>query len=40
VDACAVYAQVVERLFGLSPAVIGAQVIEHRPSALLKNLWV
>jgi len=38
-DACAVFAQVVEHLFGLSPAVIADQVIAHRQSALLKNLW-
>ena len=39
-DACAIYAQVLERLFKLSPAVIQDQVLAYRPSPLLNNLWI
>lgn len=40
IDACAVYAQVLERLFKLSPQVIQEKVLAHRPSPALSKLWV
>lgn len=38
IDVAAVYARVIERVFGLSPEVIGQQVLAHRGSPALKGL--
>ncbi len=38
IDVAAVYARVVERVFQLSPSVIGEQVIAHRASPALRGL--
>lgn len=38
IDVAAVYARVLERVFGLSPAMIGQQVLAHRISPALKGL--
>lgn len=39
IDVCAVYAQVLERLFKLRPQVIQDKIIAHQASPLLKTLW-
>lgn len=38
IDACAVYAQVLQRVFGLSLAQIQSGVLSHRPHPLLRDL--
>lgn len=38
IDACAVYAQVLQRIFGLSLAQIQSGVLSHRPHPLLSDL--
>ena len=38
IDLAAVYARVLERVFGLSPSAIQEQVMAHRPHAALKGL--
>ncbi|MFM2035715.1 MAG: hypothetical protein RL459_980, partial [Pseudomonadota bacterium] len=38
IDLAAVYARVMERVFGLSPKAIQDQVMAHRPSPALKGL--
>jgi uncharacterized protein (DUF1501 family) len=39
IDACAIYAQVLERMFKLRPQVIQESVIAHQTNPLLSTLW-